>query len=247
MEGIPGRTPAQTAGSRQGSQEVTEQARQQTGQLARQARQQTTEFANRGSEQIKSQLANQKHQAAQRMTPLQSSALRETGQQLRNQGQGSVAQYADKSADQLEHFSRYLRENEVDQILDEARGFARRRPGLYVGSALALGFLASRFLKSSSQEEGASAGAGSSEETPSATSRAVVSHGTTGEPASALPPGDVEGGSPTVRRTPAAGQPRSDREKAHAEELPGEPTDSLENFLREGEDRPPTRGSSSSS
>ena len=228
-----------------GSSGVPEQTKQQTQQLAQQARQRTGQLASRGSEQIKSQLANQKHQAAQRMTPLQT-ALRETAQQLKNQGQGSVAQYADKSADQLEHFSRYLRENEVDQILDEARGFARRRPGLYVGSALALGFLASRFLKSSSEEQGASAGAGSSEETPSATSRAVVSHGTTGEPASALPPGNVEGGSPTVRRTPTAGQPRSDREKAHAEELPGEPTDSLENFLREGEDRPPTRGSSSS-
>ena len=211
---------------------VQEQARQQTQQFAQQARQQAGQLASRGSEQVKSQLGNQKHQAAQRMTPVQT-ALRETGQQLRNQGQGPVAQYADNAADQVERFSRYLRENEVDEILDEGRSFARRRPALFLGGAAALGFLATRFFKSSSEEQGgSSAGYGSSEETPSATSRAVVSHGT-GEHATALPPGDVERGSPTVRRSPTAGQPPSDRER----------TDPLGNFLGQGQYRPP-RGSS---
>ena len=98
------------------SSDVQEQAVQQTQQFAQQARQQASELANRSSEQIKSQLGNQKHQAAQRITPVQM-ALRETGQQLRNQGQGSVAQYADNAADQVERFSGYLRENEVDDIL----------------------------------------------------------------------------------------------------------------------------------
>jgi hypothetical protein len=193
---------------------VQEQARQQTQQFAQQARQQAGQLANRGSEQVKSQLGNQKHQAAQRMTPIQS-ALRETGQQLRNQGQGPVAQYADNAADQVERFSRYLRENEVDEILDEGRSFARRRPGLFLGSAATLGFLATRFLKSSSEEQGGSpTGYGSD-----ATSRATVSQGT-GEPATALPPGAVEGGSPRVRRSTTTDQPLSDRESERTTELP---------------------------
>lgn len=215
-----------------GSSGVQEQARQQTQQFAQQARQQAGQLASRGSEQVKSQLGNQKHQAAQRITPVQM-ALRETGQQLRNQGQGTVAQYTDNAADQVERFSGYLRENEVDEILDEGRNFARRRPALFLGGAAALGFLATRFFKSSSEEQGgSSAGYGSSEETPSATSRAGVSH-ETGEPATALPPGDGEGGSPRVRRSPAAGQPLSDRER----------TDPLENFLGQGQDRPPQSSS----
>ncbi len=191
---------------------VQEQARQQTQQFAQQARQQASQLANQGSQQIKSQLGNQKHQATQRMTPVQT-ALRETGQQLRNQGQG-LAQYADSAADQVERFSRYLRENEVDQILDDGRSVARRRPGLFLGSAATLGFLASRFLKSSSEEQG-----GSSAVTPSATSRATVSHGTE-EPATALPPGTLEGGSPSVRRSTTTGQPLSDRESERTTELP---------------------------
>ena len=190
-------TSGQTGSSNQGG-EVTEQAKEQGRQLAQQARQQAGELANRGSEQVKSQLANQKHEASQRMVPVQT-ALRETGQQLRKQGQGSVAQYADTAADQLERFSGYLRETEVDEIVDEARGFARRRPAIFLGGAVALGFLTTRFLKSTSQEAGP-AGNGSA-----ATTSTTVTHGT-GEPATALPPGSVEG-SPTARRTPMAEPP----------------------------------------
>ncbi len=202
LSGTTGRT---GSGSRGG--EVTEQARQQTQQFAQQARQQASQLANRGSEQVKSQLDNQKHQASQRMVPVQS-ALRETAHQLRSQGQGPIAQYAERASDQVERFSGYLRETDVDQIIDEVRGVARRRPALFVGSAAALGFFATRFLKSSSQE-GRSAGYGY-DTTPTATG---VPYGTAG-PSTALPPGPVEGEFPTTAgRPPAAGQPLSERER----------------------------------
>ncbi|MDQ3363117.1 MAG: hypothetical protein M3534_15925 [Actinomycetota bacterium] len=183
---------------------ATEQAKQQGQQFAQQARQQAGELANRGGEQVKSQLETQKHQAAQSITPVQM-ALRETAQQLRKQGQGPVAQYADSASEQAERFSGYLRETSVDEITDEVRGFARSRPALFLGSAVALGFLGTRFLKSSSQ--GGTAGGG----TGTSISSATVSHGTR-EPATALPPGTVAG-SPTARRTPMAGQPLSEGDR----------------------------------
>ena len=185
MEQNPIGATGQTGSSGQGSQ-VTEQAKQQGQQLAQQARQQAGELANRGGEQIKSQLETQKHQVAQRMTPVQM-ALRETAQQLRKQGQEPIAQYADKASDQVERFSGYLRETEVDEMVDEVRGFARSRPALFLGSAALLGFLGTRFLKSSSQGT-SSAG--------------------NGEPVAALPPASAEdaplvtGRTPTVERTP---------------------------------------------
>ena len=202
MEGVPGNRDGDTESGSQVAQ-AAEQDKQQGQQLAQQARQQASELANRGNEQIKSQLANQKHEAAQRMTPVQA-ALRETGQQLRKQGQGSVAEYADKASDQVERFAGYLRENEVDRILDDARGFARRNPALFVGSAVALGFFATRFLKSSSQE-GASTEYGY-RGAPTATSTAAVTYGTD-EPATALPPSDVEVEPPKVE------PPLSERER----------------------------------
>ncbi len=198
-----------TTGQTGNGGQVTEQAKQQGQQLAQQARQQAGELATRGTEQVKSQLANQKHEASQRMVPIQT-ALRETAQQLRKQGQAPVAQYTDRASDQVERFSGYLRETEVDEMVDEVRGFARSRPALFLGSAALLGFLGTRFLKSSSQ--GASAGGGSADGGyGTATSSATVTHGT-GEPATALPPGTVAG-SPTARRTPMAGQPLSEGDR----------------------------------
>ncbi len=188
--------------------EVTQQAKQQGQQLAQQARQQAGELATRGGEQVKSQLANQKHDASQRLTPIQV-ALRETAQQLRKQGQGSVAEYADKTSDQVERFSGYLRETDVDEIMDEVRGFARRRPGVFLGGTVALGFLATRFLKSSSQEAGSAGDASGAAPTAAgtATSTATVTQGTQEPPGTALPPRAVEG------ELPRAGQPLSERDR----------------------------------
>ena len=173
-------------GSRGG--EVAQQTKQQGQQLAQQARQQAGDLANQGGERVKSQLETQKQQAAQRLGPVQT-ALRETAQQLREQGEEPIAGYADRAADGVERFSGYLSETDVDEIMDGARGFARSRPAIFLGGAAALGFLATRFLKSSSQ--GASSGGN-------------------GGPAAALPSGSAEGEpsavgrTPTVRRTPLA-------------------------------------------
>jgi hypothetical protein len=211
VEHYPGTTPVEGGGSTQGGDQATEQAKQQSQQLlAHQARQQASNLASRTTEQAKSQLANQKHNASQRMAPIQS-ALRESAQQLRNQGQGQVGDYAERAADQVERFSTYLRQTEVDEIMEEVRGFARRRPGLFLGSAAAIGFFATRFLKSST-EEAPSVGYGDFRATtPTATSSSVVTHGTQEPPATALPPVGTEVEPPaarpsTTRRTPVAGE-----------------------------------------
>lgn len=178
--------------------QATEQAKQQGQRLTRQARRRADELANRGGEQVKSQLETQKHQAAQRMTPVQT-ALRETAQQLRRQSQDSMAQYADDASDQVERFSGYLRNTSVEEITDEVRGFARGRSPLFLGSAVALGFLATRFLKSTSRGGAGGPSAGG------ATSSATVSHGS-GEPATARPSGTI---TDYPDRTPMAGNPQS--------------------------------------
>jgi hypothetical protein len=206
MERVPGSTGATGT---QGGTQVTEQAKQQS----QQARQQATDLASRGSEQAKSQLANHKHNAAQRMVPIQA-ALRESAQQLRNQGQGSVGDYAERAADQVERFSTYLRQTDVDEIMDEVRGFARHRPALFLGGAAAIGFFATRFLKSSS-ERGASAEYGYST-APATTSTATITHGTQEPPATALPPLAVEAEPPTAGErsgeAPDAAEGELDRE-----------------------------------
>ncbi len=167
---------------------TTGQAKQQGQQLAGQARQQADKIATWGGEQVRVQLGNQKHNATQRIAPVQT-ALRETAHQLRKQGQNS-AQYVDRATDRLERFSDYLRDTDVDEIVGEARGFARRRPALFLGGAAALGFLATRFLKSSSQEQQGDFAGERYDTTGTALGGAEVRYGAR-EPAGALPLGDV--------------------------------------------------------
>jgi len=153
-----------------------------------------------GGEQIRSRLADQKHQVSQRMVPVQT-ALRETAQQLRKQDQRTMGGYADRAAERVERVSGYVRETDVDQMVDEARGFARRRPAIFLGSAATLGFLVARFLKSSSQEA-VSAGGGLSATEGGAPSQGIR------EPA-AVHRGVAEG--PAQPAAPAGGQPLEDR------------------------------------
>lgn len=193
MEQNSGNAPEQTAsgGSRGG--EVARQAKEQGRYVTQQARERTGELANRGGEQVKSQLANQKHEAAQRLMPVQT-ALRETAQQLRKQDQRSMGQYADKAADGVDRVSNYLRDTDVDEMTEEVRYFARRSPAIFLGGAAALGFLVTRFLKSSSQGT-----TGSETANNAASYGASVPHADAGR--------DVAvGRTATIERTPLAGQ-----------------------------------------
>lgn len=136
------------------AQQVTQQTQEKAGQAMEQVREQT-----------KSQLAGQKEQAAGGLNSV-AQALRQSGQHLREQDQGAIGQYADKTAEHVERFSGYLREKDVEQLVNEVEGFARRKPALFLGGAFALGLMGARFLKSSNQSGGSvSEGYGTASET----------------------------------------------------------------------------------
>lgn len=202
------RDPVGTSGRYGRTGGATEQAKQQGQELGNQARQQADKLSAWGGDQVRIQLGNQKHQASQRIAPVQT-ALRETAHQLRKQGQNS-AQYVDRATDQVERFSDYLRETDVDEIVGEVRGIARRRSALFLGGAATLGFLATRFLKSSSQEQQGSVG-GRYETSGDALDGTEASYGTR-EPAATLPPGGFEGEYPTYGRPLGEGERTEPRE-----------------------------------
>jgi len=120
---------------------ATEQVQAQAGQLKDQARDYAT-----------SQLTSQKERAAGSLGTV-ADVLRQTSQQVREQDQGSVAQYIDKIADQAEQFSHTVREQDLSQLLDSTEQWARRQPALFLSGAVAVGFLATRFLKSSRPQQ----------------------------------------------------------------------------------------------
>ena len=144
------------AGSTGGS--TKEQAKQQSREVAQRAQQQASEVAEQGSRRAKSQIATQKERAAGQLEGV-AQALHQTGQQLREQDQGSMGRYADQAADQVERFSGFLRESDANELIGEAESLARSRPAVFLGGAFVLGVAAARFLKSSSSSSSSSGGA----------------------------------------------------------------------------------------
>jgi hypothetical protein len=60
-----------------------------------------------------------------------------------------VAGFADVAADGLERFSGTLRSKDLNALMHDAESFARKQPIAFFGAAVAAGFIAMRFLKSS--------------------------------------------------------------------------------------------------
>ena len=74
--------------------------------------------------------------------------------------QEDVRQLIDKSATRLveraneglRSLSDRLKNKDLDEIMRDAESFARRQPAVFLGAAAIAGFLAVRFLKSSSSQ-----------------------------------------------------------------------------------------------
>jgi hypothetical protein len=125
--------------------EVMDQAQNTARQVSAQAKQGAT-----------SQLESQKERAVDSLMTV-AQALRQTGEHLNEQDQGLVGTYIEKAAERVEDLTNHLSANDVPQLLAETQDFARRRPALFLGAALALGFAGARFLMSSGQRANARA------------------------------------------------------------------------------------------
>jgi hypothetical protein len=134
----------------QQSTAVESQNKGKVGQAAEQAQQKAKEITSQAQEQAKSAVTARKEQAVEGLEGL-AQAFRQTGESLRSSDQGMVADYSEQVANQIERFSSFLGERDVDQLLGDAETYARRHPELFLGGALALGLLVGRFIKSSGE------------------------------------------------------------------------------------------------
>ena len=129
-------------------------ARDRTAGAARetvdQAKHQMSRLTDEAQRRARSLVDQQKESAASAVGGW-AEALRQTARNLEEREQPAAGRYVDWAADGVERFSRSLREQELDQLVHQAEQFARRQPALFLGGAVALGFVASRFLKSSAE------------------------------------------------------------------------------------------------
>jgi hypothetical protein len=157
-----GTTPQTGGASRQGSgggqqggakgEDVVQQTQEKAGQAVDQAQQMAGQVADQAKQQATSQLDSRKNQAVDSLGTV-AQALRQTSQHLRQNDQGTIAQYTDKAAERVEQFTGQLRGKDVQTMVRDVERYARQQPAVFLGGAFVLGLLGARFLKSTAQRE----------------------------------------------------------------------------------------------
>ena len=127
----------------------TDQVKDQVRDKAQLAQDKTRGALGQARGRLRDQVDQRSTQAGDQV---QSAAqdVRSVAEQLRNQGKETPARVAEQVADRAESFGTYLRDADGERLLGDVEAFARRQPWLVAASGLALGFVASRFLKASS-------------------------------------------------------------------------------------------------
>ncbi|MBI5104342.1 MAG: hypothetical protein HZB46_05035 [Solirubrobacterales bacterium] len=130
---------------------ATEQAKEKAQEVKGQAQEKAQEAAGQAKGKLREQVDQRSTQYGQQVST-QASDIRSVGQQLREQGKEGPAKVADQAADRIERAGSWLTHSDGDQILHDVEDFARKNPWAVAAGGLALGFMASRFLKASSTD-----------------------------------------------------------------------------------------------
>ena len=140
------------------------QASAQVQEAASTAQEKTGELKEQGKHKLGETLEQRTNEVGVQAQDL-ARALRRSGEQLSNEGQGEqVAGLAQDAAERIERLGGYLERTSGNELVRDMENFARRRPWVVAGIGLLAGLAASRFLKASSERryQGAHPGAGSS-------------------------------------------------------------------------------------
>src|SRR3954449_3347910 len=134
-----GQAPDSAAGKAQDkAQEAASQAQEKAQQAAGQARSRVREEVDTRSTRVGEQAESV------------AGDVRSVGEHLRSEGKDKPAELADKAAARVGDLGDYLKRSDGDTILQDVERFGRERPWAVVAGGLALGVVASRFLKASS-------------------------------------------------------------------------------------------------
>jgi ElaB/YqjD/DUF883 family membrane-anchored ribosome-binding protein len=117
-----------------------------------QAKQQAEAEGNRllgtARTRARSAFEHQQHRVADSIGSV-AQALHQAADKLNEQNEDVVARYTDTAAQRIEQFADSLRSRTLDDLVGQAEQFARRQPEVFLGTAVATGFLIARFLRTS--------------------------------------------------------------------------------------------------
>jgi len=113
------------------------------------AKEQVQQTAGQARGALRGQVDQRSTEAGERVHGV-ASDVRSVGEQLREQGKDQPAKLAEQAADRAERLGTYLRDSDADRILGDVEDFGRRQPWAIIAGGIAIGVVASRFLKASS-------------------------------------------------------------------------------------------------
>lgn len=117
---------------------------------------QTSSSSNRAGvgqrikQRINNELGSQKARAVDGLMSV-ATAVRRMGEPLQGQPLAPAIRYVDSAAERVEQAALYLRQHEFNEVVDDVRRVARRRPGVFIGVGLLAGAICGRLLKRSSR------------------------------------------------------------------------------------------------
>lgn len=127
------------------------QAQDKAQEVAGQAQEKAQQAAGQAKEQMRTQVDQRSTQAGEQVSQ-QATDIRTVAEKLREEGKDGPAKVAEQAADRIEQVGSYLTQSDADRILGDVEDFARQRPMAVIGGGIALGLIASRFLKASQGE-----------------------------------------------------------------------------------------------
>ncbi|HEV2889677.1 MAG TPA: hypothetical protein VGX28_04820 [Frankiaceae bacterium] len=181
---------------------VAQAATEATGQVVGEAARQARDLVGEATQQVRTQAETQTARLAENVRSI---AGQLTSMASSAQEQGPATEVAQQLADKVQSLAGYLEGQTPEALLGDLRTYARRRPGLFLLGAGAVGFLAGRMIKGATapSDTGAGGVAFAGETNPAGTGAWTGADTTyagtaTGQPVSGIELGD---GTPTV--TPA--------------------------------------------
>jgi hypothetical protein len=108
------------------------------------------EVREEASFQVREQVDRRSTEAGEQVSAL-AQAFRPSVQKLRSEGKAPAANLLDEITGRADRLGSYLQSADADRLLGDVEDFARRRPWLTAGAAALAGFMASRFVKASSE------------------------------------------------------------------------------------------------
>lgn len=158
-EGASGTNKGSSASSMAGSAAAVREAASEVSEQATTVADSAKDLASKASEKLLNTVEEQKAAGADFVTGM-AGALRRAANEFGEVPQ--AAQYIRLAANQIDSVSDAFRKRDLNQLVSDVQGFARRQPTAFLGMAVLAGFAAVRFLKTST---GTSAGSSTASHT----------------------------------------------------------------------------------